>query len=43
MLGFAILMLPMARNNLRILRWEGAILLIAYASYMVWLISGASA
>jgi len=43
MLGFAILMLPMARNNMRILRWEGAILLTGYAAYMVWLISGASA
>lgn len=43
MLGFAILMLPMARNNMRILRWEGAILLTGYAAYMVWLISGVSA
>jgi cation:H+ antiporter len=42
MLGFAILMLPMARNNMRILRWEGAILLTGYAAYMVWLISGVS-
>jgi cation:H+ antiporter len=42
MLSFAILMLPMARNNMRILRWEGAILLTGYAAYMVWLISGVS-
>jgi cation:H+ antiporter len=43
MLGFAILMLPMARNNMRILRWEGAILLTGYVAYMAWLISGATA
>lgn len=43
MLGFAILVLPMARNNMRILRWEGAILLTGYVAYMVWLISGATA
>lgn len=43
MLGFAILMLPMARNDMRILRWEGAILLTGYVTYMAWLISGATA
>ncbi len=43
MLGFAILMLPMARNNMRILRWEGAILLSGYVAYMAWLISGVTA
>jgi Ca2+/Na+ antiporter len=36
-------MLPMARNNMRILRWEGAILLTGYVAYMAWLISGATA
>lgn len=40
MLGFTILMLPMARNDMRILRWEGAILLTGYLAYMAWLISG---
>jgi cation:H+ antiporter len=40
MLGFAILMLPMARNDMRILRWEGAVLLTGYMAYMGWLISG---
>jgi cation:H+ antiporter len=40
MLGFTILMLPMARNDMRILRWEGAILLTCYVAYMAWLISG---
>ena len=43
MLGFAVLMLPMARNNMRILRWEGAVLLTAYVAYLAWLISGATA
>jgi cation:H+ antiporter len=43
MLGFTILMLPMARNDLRILRWEAARLLTAYVGYMGWLISGALA
>lgn len=42
MLGFAILMLPMARNNMRILRWEGVLLLSSYVMYMGWLISTAS-
>lgn len=43
MLGFTILMLPMARNDMRILRWEAALLLTAYVGYMGWLISGALA
>lgn len=43
MLGFTILMLPMARNDMRILRWEAALLLSAYVGYMGWLISGAIA
>jgi cation:H+ antiporter len=43
MLGFTILMLPMARNDMRILRWEAALLLSAYVAYMGWLISGAIA
>jgi cation:H+ antiporter len=43
MLGFTILILPMARNDMRILRWEAALLLSAYVGYMGWLISGALA
>ncbi len=42
MLTFTILMLPMARNDMRILRWEGALLLSCYVAYMAWLISGVS-
>ena len=40
MVGFAILMLPMARNDSRILRWEAGLLLGGYVGYMVWLIRG---
>lgn len=40
MLGFTILMLPMARNDSRILRWEAALLLSAYITYMIWLVTG---
>lgn len=40
MLGFTILMLPMARNDSRILRWEAALLLGGYVAYMAWLIMG---
>lgn len=40
MVGFAVLMLPMARNDRRILRWEGFLLLSGYLAYMVWLIRG---
>jgi cation:H+ antiporter len=40
MMGFAILMLPMARNDSRILRWEAVLLLGGYVAYMGWLIRG---
>lgn len=40
MLAFTILMLPMARNDSRILRWEGFVLLAGYVGYLAWIISG---
>lgn len=40
MLGFTILMLPMAHNDRRILRWEGFLLLSGYLAYMAWLVLG---
>jgi cation:H+ antiporter len=39
MVGTAVLVLPLARSGFRVQRWEGALLLMGYAAYMVWLFS----
>jgi cation:H+ antiporter len=39
MVGTAVLVLPLARSGFRVQRWEGALLLMGYAAYLVWLFS----
>jgi cation:H+ antiporter len=34
--GFAVLLLLVVSNGLRVQRWEGALLLTAYAGFIVW-------
>jgi cation:H+ antiporter len=36
MLGFAVLLLAVVANGLRVHRWEGAILLAAYGAFVAW-------
>ncbi len=36
MIAFAVLLLPLARSGFRIVRWEGALLLVAYLGVLVW-------
>lgn len=36
MLGFAILLFAVVANGLRVHRWEGALLLIAYGAFVAW-------
>jgi len=38
MIVLAALLVPLMKTGLRISRWEGAGLLVAYAAYLVWLI-----
>lgn len=42
MLGFSIVLLPMLISGLRLARFEGALLLLGYVGYTVWLFVGAS-
>lgn len=39
MTGFAVLMMLVVANGLRVRRWEGALLLAAYAGFVVWQIA----
>jgi cation:H+ antiporter len=36
MLGFAVLLFAVVANGLRVHRWEGAILLVAYGAFVAW-------
>ena len=37
MLAAAIVLLPLMRTGFRVSRWEGALLLVAYGGYVIWL------
>jgi cation:H+ antiporter len=36
MTGFAVLMMLVVANGLRVHRWEGALMLVAYAGFVAW-------
>ena len=40
---FALLLLPVLLNGLHVPRWEGALLLAAYAAFVTWQVWGATA
>ena len=40
MAGFAVLLMLVVANGLRVHRWEGALLLAAYAGFIVWQVAG---
>lgn len=41
MAGFAVLLMLVVANGLRVHRWEGALLLAAYAGFIAWQVTGA--
>lgn len=41
MTGFAVLLMLVVANGLRVHRWEGALLLAAYAGFVAWQVAGA--
>lgn len=41
LMGFAVLLLAVVANGMRIRRWEGALLLFAYAGFLAWQVSAA--
>ena len=40
MTGFAVLLMLVVANGLRVHRWEGAVLLAAYAGFIAWQVAG---